>query len=453
MVKHIAGIVFVFVFTAFAWVVLGTTVVVRTGAQDDALRGEVGQLWGTPQKQSAPVVSYEAPKVSPPRPAAIATVPGNAIPPVPNGVGSGSGAQSGDGIVQKVPLEASDVDVALDLEHRRKGLLWYSTYRVRFEGAYRIANRTDEPRDFSVAFQFPTEGAIYDNFRFAVGGREIDDLQMTSSTVTGKVRLAPGESQTVEIAYGSQGLDEWWYDFGSNVSQVKNFSLTMHTNFEDIDFPQNAISPSEKTRTAAGWDLVWRYSNLLSGVQIGMDMPRKLNPGPWVSQISFFAPVSLFFFFFALFMFSTIRKVRVHPMNYFFIGAGFFSFHLLLAYLVDHISIHLAFAICSVVSLGLVISYMRLVVGHRFAIFQVGISQFVYLVLFSYTFFFEKYTGLAITIMSVVTLFIVMQATGRLDWTKLGEPAPPDPSDAPPPSGIGGSSGAIGTPPAVSVAP
>jgi hypothetical protein len=441
MVKQILGIVFVFVFTAFAWVVLGTTVVVRTGAQDNALRGEVGQLWGTPQRQSAPVVTYEVPKPEPPRPAAIRSVPGSAVPttvtapPPANGVGTGSGASSGDGVVQKVSLEASDVDVALDLEHRRKGLLWYSTYRVRFAGAYRVANHTDEPHDFVVSFMFPTEGAIYDNFRFAVGGREVDDLQVTSSTVMGKVRLAPGESQTVEIAYGSQGLDEWWYDFGSNVSQVKNFSLTMHTNFEDIDFPQNAISPTEKTRTAAGWDLSWRYSNLLSGVQIGMDMPRKLNPGPWVSQISFFAPVSLFFFFFALFMFSTIRKVRVHPMNYFFIGAGFFSFHLLLAYLVDHVSIHLAFAICSVVSLGLVISYMRLVVGHRFAIVQVGISQFVYLVLFSYTFFFEKYTGLAVTILSVLTLFVVMQVTGRIDWSKLGErgdePPPLNPTQTP----------------------
>ena len=430
MVKQIAGIVFVFVFTAFAWVVLGTTVVVRTGTQDDALRGEVGQLWGTPQRQKAPTVTYEIPKPAP-KPVAVTTVPGSAVPsvptatPIPNTTGSGPSSQPA---VQQVPLEASDVDVALDLDYRQKGLLWYSTYRVQFAGAYRIANHANEPRDFSVAFQFPTEGAIYDNFRFAVGGREVEDLQMTSSTVTGKVHLAPGESQTVEIAYGSQGLDEWWYDFGSSVSQVKNFSLTMHTNFDDIDFPQNAISPSAKTKTPTGWDLAWQYSNLLSGVQIGMGMPRKLNPGPWVSQISFFAPVSLFFFFFALFMFSTIRKVRVHPMNYFFIGAGFFSFHLLLAYLVDHISIHLAFAICSVVSLFLVISYMRLVVGHRFAIFQVGISQFVYLVLFSYTFFFEKYTGLAVTILSVLTLFVVMQVTGRIDWSRLGERG-----DEPPP--------------------
>jgi inner membrane protein involved in colicin E2 resistance len=106
-------------------------------------------------------------------------------------------------------------------------------------------------------------------------------------------------------------------------------------------------------------------------------------------------------------------------MNYFFIGAAFFSFHLLLAYLVDHISVDLAFVISSVVSVFLVVSYMRLVVSNKFAFVEVALSQFVYLVLFSYTFFFEQYTGLVITVMSVLTLFIMMQFTGRIDWSEV----------------------------------
>ena len=428
MIKHIVGVVLVFVATAAAWAVLGTTVAVRTSMQDGSLRSEVGQLWGMPQRQKAPSVTYETVKPAP-KPAVVAAVP-------PKGVGSGAGtaapvpttavptaAAPADRVRHEVPLESSDVDVALDLEHRSKGLLWYSTYRVQFAARYEVVNHTTEPHDYQVAFTFPTEGAIYDNFRFAIGGKELEDLRVASSTVAGTLRLEPGQRERIEIAYGSQGLDQWWYDFGSNVSQAKNFALTMRTNFDEINFPSNAISPTAKSQESGGWRLEWRYANLLSGVQIGMEMPQRLNPGPWVSQISFFAPVSLFFFFFVLFMFSTMQRVKIHPMNYFFIGTGFFSFHLLLAYLVDHVTIHIAFAICSVVSLLLVITYMRLVVGSRFAIVQVGIAQFVYLVLFSYTFFFEKYTGLAITILSIVTLSIVMQMTGRLDWSRIGEPA------------------------------
>jgi inner membrane protein involved in colicin E2 resistance len=193
----------------------------------------------------------------------------------------------------------------------------------------------------------------------------------------------------------------------------------MVTDFEEIDFPPSGISPTGKEQAGGGWHLKWQYANLLSGVKIGMLLPRKLNPGPWASKVTFSAPISLFLFFFLLFLLTTIKKIKLHPMNYFFVGAAYFSFHLLLAYLVDHISIHLSFLICSFAATFLVVSYMRLVVDARFAFIEVGALQFIYLVLFSYTFFFEEYTGLAITVLCVLTLFIVMQFTGRVDWDTL----------------------------------
>ncbi len=190
----------------------------------------------------------------------------------------------------------------------------------------------------------------------------------------------------------------------------------MHTNFKAIDFRQNTLSSTEKHETSSGWDLTWTYKNLLSGLEIGMAMPEHLQPGPLAGEISFFAPVSLFFFFFLMFILSTLRDIDLHPMNYFFLATAFFAFHLLLAYLVDHISIHLAFVICSIVSVFLVVSYLRLVVGMRFAAVEAGGAQFLYLVLFSYAFFFKGFTGLAITIGSILTLFAVMQMTGRINW-------------------------------------
>ena len=62
------------------------------------------------------------------------------------------------------------------------------------------------------------------------------------------------------------------------------------------------------------------------------------------------------------------------------------------------------------------VSYARLVVGMRFAALEAGLAQFIYLVLFSYAFFFKGFTGLAITIGSIVTLFVVMQMTGKIRW-------------------------------------
>jgi len=404
MLARMAAIVFIFLCIAGAWAVLGSTVTRRTATQDENLKNAVGQLWGTQQRQLAPQIHYQAMRQT-----QVETIKdGKTITETKN-----------ETISHPLLLDSSDIKVNLNLDYRQKGLLWYSTYRVRFDGKYRVTNYTDVEGDVFFNFSAPARGGVYDNFRLVVGGKEIANLPFNAGTLSHKIKLAPGQSEIVEVGYGSQGMDEWWYDFGQEVNQVKNFSLAMQTDFDQIDFPQSSLSPTQKTQGGSGWELKWQYSNLLSGVKIGMVMPRKLNPGPWVSQITFAAPVSLFLFFFIVFVLTTVKKIKLHPMNYFFIGAAFFSFHLLLAYLVDHISIHLSFLICSVVSIALVVSYLRLVVGNRFAFVEAGILQFVYLVLFSYTFFFERFTGLAITILCILTLFVVMQFTGRVDWDNL----------------------------------
>ena len=52
------------------------------------------------------------------------------------------------------------------------------------------------------------------------------------------------------------------------------------------------------------------------------------------------------------------------------------------------------------------------------ALREAAAAQFIYLVLFSSAFFFKGFTGLAITIGAIVTLFVVMQATGRIKWSE-----------------------------------
>jgi hypothetical protein len=317
-----------------------------------------------------------------------------------------------------LPLESSRIDVALDLQHRQKGLLWHSTYKVAFSGVYGFRNTSDKEQTVDFRLQFPTAQAIYDNLSFTVDGNPVT-ITNDKNAAIGSAKIGAGKTAQLTIGYSSQGLNQWRYSFGGGeVAQVRDFSLRMKTNFKDIDFPDNTLSPSEKAETPTGWDLSWSYKSLLSGYQIAMVMPEKLQPGPLAGRISFFAPVSLFFFFFLMLIITTMRGIDLHPMNYFFLAAAFFSFHLLLAYLVDHVSIHVSFAISAAVSVFLVVSYLRLVVGMRFATREAALAQFIYLVMFSYAFFLKGFTGLAITIGSVLTLFVVMQITGRIRWAE-----------------------------------
>jgi inner membrane protein involved in colicin E2 resistance len=252
---------------------------------------------------------------------------------------------------------------------------------------------------------------------FTVNGAPVV-LENQKSETYGSTTVLPHQTAVLNVGYRSQGLDTWQYSFGDQVSQVRDFELRLSTDFKGFDFSGNTLSPTQENRSGGGSELVWSYKNLVSGYKIGLALPQKLQPGPLAGRISAFAPVSLLFFFFVLFVLTTIRGINLHPMNYFFLACAFFSFHLLMAYLVDHISIHFAFAICSAVSVVLLVSYLRLVVGMRFAALEAGLAQVIYLILFSYAFFFEGFTGLAITIGAILTLFITMQMTARVRWTE-----------------------------------
>ncbi|MEI6349882.1 MAG: inner membrane CreD family protein [Verrucomicrobiota bacterium] len=146
-------------------------------------------------------------------------------------------------------------------------------------------------------------------------------------------------------------------------------------------------------------------------------MPGVLNPGPVASRIAFFAPVSLIFFFAVLLIMATVWQVNLHPMNYFFLAAGLFAFHLLFAYLVDLIPLTAAFVVAALVSMVLVSGYLFIAAGKAFARLAAS-AQFAYLVLFSYSFFFDGLTGLTITLGAIITLAILMVTTARVDWSE-----------------------------------
>ena len=400
MVKRIAAIVFIFVCTTIAWAILGATIFARTESTDNRLHGRIASNWGSPQVQVPPSASYSVTHL---RNEEVTENEKKVQRPV--------------SVTTEEPLqvETSRVNVALNLGYRQKGLLWYSTYAVDFAGQYTFRNPSESDQYVTFRVRFPASNAIYDDLTVTLNGKP---AAITTGAEGSAIAAQVAANQTAVFAfsYRSQGMGNWTYKFGTEVSQVRDFLLNVKTNFKDIDFPEDTLSPTEKHETADGWELVWKYKSLLSGLQIGVAMPEKLQPGPLAGQISFFAPVSLFFFL--MFIITTLRGIELHPMNYFFLATAFFAFHLLLAYLVDHISIHVAFVICSIVSVFLVVSYLRLVVGMRFAAVEAGGAQFIYLVLFSYAFFFKGFTGLAITIGSIVTLFVVMQMTGRIKWAE-----------------------------------
>jgi hypothetical protein len=409
-VPRLLAIAFIVLCTGVAWFILGATVTIRTGESDARLAQEVERLWGGHHDQAAPEVWFERTRVE------VEAAP----PDGPEGPGGRAPVTKTVTDRVSLPIVKSRADVALSLQPRRRGLLWYDTYEVSFAGRYRLRNTDSQAREVFVRFAFPSSEAIYDAFAVRLNGVELSDAGDVSRGITTRVSLDPAAEADLEVSYRSRGLGAWTYSFSrQGVAQVRDFVLNLTADCAGIDFPPGTISPSRMTRAEQGLSLQWAFENLVTGQRIGVDLPDRLNPGPVAARITFFAPVGLLFFVTVLAVLGVQGGDSLHPMHYFFLSAAFFAFHLLLAYLVDHLDIHISFLIAAATSIALVVSYLRIVCGAHFALLRAGTAQIIYLVLFSYAFFLEGYAGLTVTVGSVLTLFVLMQATARLDWSEV----------------------------------
>jgi hypothetical protein len=388
--KRLFAIGFIFCCTAAGWFLLGHTLDWRSRTLNRRLDQEVAGNWGTPIEQHYPCIYYLA----------------------PTGIDSR----------RTIQPERSRISVELQHDPKKKGLLWYRTFRADYQAEYLIRNPTPITQTIYVRFDFPADGIRYDRFTLALGDRTTGKAP-ENGAISESILLGPGAATLLQVAYQTAGLDHWQYSFREN-PRIRDFILDMKTDFHEIDIPSGTESPTRRTRLATGWNLIWEYSDVIGAHAIGMDMPAVVNPGPVAARITFFAPVSLLFFFTVLLMLGMVRGIHLHPMNYFFLAAGYFAFQLLFAYLVDLIPINTAFLISAAVSVLLVTGYLGLVAGSAFARIA-AVAQLTYLVLFSYSFFFRGLTGITITAGAIVTLALLMFFTAKVNWSSAFTPRPP----------------------------
>ncbi len=376
----------IFICTTVGWFILGGALTHRSSDRSGPLGQEVRRTWGPQLRQSHPVVWY-----------------------VP--------ATNRQGRTELSPA-ASEVAVKLAYEPKRKGLFWYRTYRADFAGTYDIQNPTSSEQTIHVAFTLPSADGSYNGFNFILGDAALGEPVLEAGRITQAVVVPAGKSVPLTVTYEARGVDRWDYDLGG-ADRVKQFALVMTTDFAAINFPVGTGSPtSRKTLSDTGWEVRWDYPDVIGAQSIGMDMPKALNAGPVATRISFFAPVSLLFFFAVLLIFGAVTGINLHPMNYFFLAAGCFAFQLLFAYTVDLMPLHLSFFISAVVSIVLVCGYLHAVAGK--ALTRIALpAQFAYMVLFSYSFFFDGLSGVTITVGAILTLAVLMIATAKTDWSEV----------------------------------
>lgn len=385
-IKRIVAIGLIFMLACGGWIILGSAMTIRSHGLNNILGPQVKNLWGAPLVQQAPAFTVQIP---------------------------------GTDDVRRLIPSRNEIDVELKTDYRKKGLIWYPTYNCSFDGRYTIENTEDVTQKVRLHFNFPAPGETYDNFSFTIDGKPLTVPVNTTEGIGEIIELPSGESRHVQITYRTRGITNWRYRMDPNVGRVKNLQLTVTTNFEDIDYTEGSLSPMSAEKKGEGMLVTWSAIDLITNDDIGVIIPEKLNPGPLTSRITFFAPVCLIFFFILVATINILYSVNIHPMHYLFVAAGFFAFHLLLAYMVDIINIHISFIISAIVSVVLVTGYLSAALGGRFPRRFAIAGQLFFLVLFSYSFFLKGTTGLTVATGSVVTLAILMKLTANTDWNKV----------------------------------
>ena len=133
MFRRIAAIIFIFICTSIAWMILGGTLSSRTSNSSEELSGHVFSTWGAAQEQTPPTGTYTKTEFS--------TVTYQ---------DRGKTLTRTDKVDREYPLSLNStrVNVNINLDHRQKGLLWYSTYVIDFAGDYAFNNPSQEAVPF-----------------------------------------------------------------------------------------------------------------------------------------------------------------------------------------------------------------------------------------------------------------------------------------------------------------
>jgi hypothetical protein len=366
---RLGTIFFLFIALTTAWLSMAQRLQNRHLSVDNKLRMDVSQLWGSHHVQETATLT--------------------------------NGSR----------IETADIRADLALDYRKKGHYWYSTYKVRFEASFELPNNLG--KDTALAFPLPAGSGLFNDFEVLIDGQPLKDYSQADNII--QVPLTPN-AKNVNVSYVGRGSGEWWYRFESEQGAPRNLHIVATTNYEELDFIDGSVSPDKRQPEGDGWIMEWDYRNLLSGSKIGLAMPERPNPGPALINICRYGPLGLLFFFAALAVCSLAEKRCPHPVHFLLLGAGFFSFHLLLVYLAEAIGLAFAFGIAALVSILLNYSYGRRALGEDFSRGRLLPALLLYLVLFSGAFLVEGYRGLLLVLLMVFSLYLLMQVSANVDW-------------------------------------
>ncbi len=221
--------------------------------------------------------------------------------------------------------------------------------------------------------------------------------------------------------------------------EITQFTLT--SDWANPSF-QGVWLPNERTVNADGFSAKWSIPSL------GRNYPQQWNTetpvGPETIQSSLFgvdliSPVDnyrmaersikynflfLLLTFATFWLFETVAKLRVHPLQYLMVGVAMSLFYLLQLALSEHVGFQVAYSVASIAVVGMITAYSVAVLKARkrgvvVGAVQVALYAYLYVVLVN-----QDYSLLIGSLGLFGFLAVIMYFTRQMNWFTPDSPEP-----------------------------
>ncbi len=331
-------------------------------------------------------------------------------------------------------LTVSDVTVAITMDYRKKGMMYYTGYNADFSGTYRIANPQNDTIYLSFIFPYPVQegqGMLQDVTLRVNGQEDVANTEYQQNLALWTGLLQANETLEVTVQYTGRGLTHFIYGFEPG-TQINNFQMTLHVNgARNVDYPVSTMTPTSVEHTADGITLAWRLDRSLTELNIGVLLPDKLNIARQIGVMAQRAPVFYLLFLVSVYVMLALTGQSIRFLNIAILSVTYFFFYPLFAYLSVYLTAIPAFALSFGILGLLLLNYARILYGVRLA-FAVFTAYTFYLGVTSVSALFPTHTGLILVIEGVALLAVVMQVLSHYRDVKWFEvfgltPAPKPP--------------------------
>ncbi|MCZ8111556.1 MAG: cell envelope integrity protein CreD [Betaproteobacteria bacterium] len=246
--------------------------------------------------------------------------------------------------------------------------------------------------------------------------------------------LRPGATLSLELQFELAGTGRiGWVPLADDTT-VTLTSAWPHPSFG------GSFLPRSRSVSAQGFEATWRVPALSTQAQAMFTARGDKRPPPEQFHVTLADPIDpyrlaeraakygLLFIgltFAAFFVLETVRRWRIHPVQYLMIGAALVLFFLMLLSIAEHLPFAVAYALATTACIGLLAHYLRHVLGGWGpGLGMTGLLAALYGVLYGILMS-EDNALLMGSLLLFGVLAGVMTVTRKLDWYGVGKPAAP----------------------------